>query len=158
MTESIKSFRGEMKKSRFKIWLRAALFVIFGSLFTVYFFRDIAHGYFTWGWAALLFVFFIPVGFLLSRIVPMQADLESKAVTLSLDKLYLVLIWVLVIAKLIASHIPSLVTISDVIMCAILGIMFGRLGGIGLRVRQLKIQHGFADKQLYTDPKGFENL
>jgi hypothetical protein len=77
----------------------------------------------------------------------MQADLESKAVTLSLDKFYLVLIWVLVIAKLIASHIPSLVTISDFIMCAILGIMVGRLGGIGLRVRQLKIQHGFVNKR-----------
>ena len=147
MTESIKSFRGEMKKSRFKIWLRAGLFIIFGTLFTVNFVRDIHKGYFNWGWTALFFVLFIPVGFLLSRIVPMKADLESKAVTLSLDKFYLVLIWVLVIAKLIASHIPSLVTISDVIMCAILGIMFGRLGGIGLRVRQLKIQHGFAEKQ-----------
>jgi predicted Na+-dependent transporter len=147
MKESIQSFRGEMKKSRFKIWLRAGLFVIFGSLFTFYFFRDIGDGYFTWGWAALLFVLFIPVGFLLSRIVPMQADLEARAVTLSLDKFYLVLIWVLVIAKLIASRVPWLVTISDVIMCAILGIMFGRLGGIGLRVRQLKTQHGFVKKQ-----------
>ncbi len=147
MKELIQSFRGEMKKSRFKIWLRAGLFVIFGSLFTFYFFRDIGDGYFTWGWAALLFVLFIPVGFLLSRIVPMQADLEARAVTLSLDKFYLVLIWVLVIAKLIASRVPWLVTISDVIMCAILGIMFGRLGGIGLRVRQLKTQHGFVKKQ-----------
>jgi hypothetical protein len=147
MTEPLTSFRGEMKKSRFKIWLRAALFFIFGTLFTVYFIRDIHNGYFNWGWTALLFVLFIPVGFLLSRIVPMQADMESKAVTLSLDRSYLVLIWVLVIAKLIASHIPPLVTISDIIMCAILGIMFGRLGGIGLRVRQLKIQHGFVEKQ-----------
>jgi len=147
MTESIKSFRGEMKKSRFKIWLRAALFVIFGTLFMFYFFRDIANGYFTWGWTALLFVLFIPVGFLLSRIVPMQADLESKAVTLSLDRFYLVLIWVLVIAKLIVSRVPSLITISDVIMCAILGIMFGRLGGIGMRVRSLKTQHGFINEK-----------
>jgi hypothetical protein len=57
------------------------------------------------------------------------------------------LIWVLVIAKLIASRIPVLITASDVIMCVILGIMFGRLGGIGLRVRQLKMQHGFVEKQ-----------
>lgn len=135
-----------MKKSRFKIWLRAFLFVIFGTLFMFYFVRDIHNEYFTWGWAAALFAAFIPVGFLLSRIVPMQADLESKAVTFSLDKFYLVLIWVLVIAKLIASRVPSLVTISDIIMCAILGIMFGRLGGIGLRVRGLKIQHGFVNR------------
>lgn len=146
MTESIKSLRGEMKKSRFKIWLRAGLFIIFGALFTFYFFRDTANGYFTWAWTALLFVVFVPVGFLLGRIVPMQVDMASKAVILSLDRFYLVLIWVLVIAKLIVSHIPSLVTISDVIMCAILGIMFGRLGGIGLRVRQLKIEHGFVER------------
>jgi hypothetical protein len=68
-------------------------------------------------------------------------------VTLSLDRTYLVLIWVLVIAKLIASHIPSLITISDVIMCSILGIMFGRLGGIGLRVRGLKHQNGFITRE-----------
>ena len=147
MADSIKSFRGEMKKSRFKIWLRAGLFFIFGTLFMFYFVRDIHNGYFNWGWTALLFVLFIPVGFLLSRVVPMKADVEVRAVTLSLDKFYLVLIWVLVIAKLIASRIPSLVTISDVIMCAILGIMFGRLGGIGVRVRQLKRQHGFVEKQ-----------
>ena len=147
MTESIKSFRGEMKKSRFKIWLRAGLFVIFGTLFTVYFLRDIHNGYFTWTWTALLFALFIPVGFWMSRIVPMQADDSVKAVTLSFDRTYFILIWVLVIAKLIASRIPVLITASDVIMCVILGIMFGRLGGIGLRVRQLKMQHGFVEKQ-----------
>lgn len=147
MKIAIQSYRGEMKKSRFKIWLRAGLFIIFGSLFMFYFVRDIANGYFTWDWAALLFVLFVPVGFLLSRIVPMQVDAHAKAVTLSLDRFYLVLIWALVIAKLIAGRIPSLVTVSDVIMCAILGIMFGRLGGIGLRVRSLKAQHGFVNKK-----------
>ncbi len=140
---SLNSLRGEMKKSRFKIWLRAFLFFLFGSLFMFYFVRDIANQHFTWEWVAILFVAFIPVGFLLSRIVPMQVDPEARAVTLSLDRTYLILIWVLVIAKLIASHIPALIALSDIIMCAILGIMFGRLGGIGLRVRGLRSQHGF---------------
>ena len=142
---SFKFLRSEMKKSRFKIWLRAVLFILFGSLFMFYFIRDIANKNFTWGWVSILFVAFIPAGFLLSRIVPMQVDADAKAVTLSLDRTYLVLIWVLVIAKLIPSHIPACITISDVIMSAILGIMFGRLGGIGLRVRNLKSQHGFID-------------
>jgi predicted neutral ceramidase superfamily lipid hydrolase len=147
MTESIKSFRGEMKKSRFKIWLRAGLFAIFGTLFTFYFFRDIANGYFTWVWMAFIFTLFVPLGFWMSRIVPMQVDEPSRAVTLSFDRTYFILIWVLVIVKLIASRIPSLITASDVIMCVILGIMFGRLGGIGLRVRGLKVQHGFINKE-----------
>jgi hypothetical protein len=135
-----------MKKSRFKIWLRTVLLLQFGSLFTFYFIRDIANRHFTWGWVIILFVAFVPIGFLLSRTVPMQADTEAKSVTLSLDRTYLILIWVLVIAKLIASRIPAWIPVSDIIMCAILGIMFGRLGGIGLRVRGLKSQHGFIDK------------
>lgn len=144
---SLKAFRHEMKKSRFKIWLRAVLFFLFGSLFMFYFIRDIADQHFTWGWVSILFAAFIPAGFLLSRIVPMQVDTDAKAVTLSLDRTYLVLIWVLVIAKLIASHSPALIPVSDVIMCAILGIMFGRLGGIGLRVRGLKSMYGFSNHQ-----------
>ena len=134
-----------MKKSRFKIWLRAVLFFLFGSLFMFYFIRDIADQHFTWGWVSILFVAFIPAGFLVSRIVPMQVDTDAKAVTLSLDWTYLILVWVLVIARLIASHIPVFIPVSDVIMCAILGIMFGRLGGIGLRVRSLKSRYGFAN-------------
>jgi len=142
----LQSLRGEMKKSRFKIWLRALLFVQFSALFGFYFSRDITNGHFRWEWVPLTFALFIPIGFLMSRIVPMQADLEIRAVTLSLDKIYLVLIWILVIAKLILGHIPSLVFLADIIMCSILGIMFGRLGGIGIRVRQLKLQHGFIEK------------
>lgn len=139
----IQCLRGEIKKSRFKIWLRAFLFVQFSAIFGFYFFRDIANGHFRWEWVPLAFALFVPLGFLMSRLVPMQADLKVRAVTLSLDRVYLVLIWVLVIAKLILGHIPSLVFIADIIMCSILGIMFGRLGGIGLRVRQLKLRHGF---------------
>ena len=139
----LKSFRGEMKKSRFKIWLRAFLFIQFSALFGFYFFRDIGNGYFSWTWVTLLFTLFIPVGFLMSLIVPMKADLEIHSVTLSLDRVYLFLIWLLVIAKLIIGRIPPFTLEADFIMCAIMGIMFGRLGGIGLRVRYLKVQYGF---------------
>jgi hypothetical protein len=142
----IKPLRGEMKKSRFKIWLRAFLFVQFSALFSFYFFRDIGNGYFSWERVVLLFTLFIPVGFLMSLIVPMKADLELRAVTLSLDRVYLFLIWLLVIAKLIIGRVPPFTPEADFIMCAILGIMFGRLGGIGLRVRQLKIQYGLISK------------
>ncbi len=142
----IKFLRGEMKKSRFKIWLRAFLFFQFSAIFSFYFFHDIANGYFSWGRVALLFTFFVPVGFLMSLIVPMKADTSLRAVTFSLDRVYLFLIWLLVIAKLIAGRIPPFIPIADFIMCAILGIMFGRLGGIGLRVRRLKLKYGFAGR------------
>ena len=132
----LNSLRGEMKKSRFKIWLRAFLFLQFSAMFSFYFFRDIGNGSFSWKWAALLFT-------LMSLIVPMKADLELRAVILSLDRVYLFLIWLLVIAKLIIGRIPPFTPEADFIMCAIMGIMFGRLGGIGLRVRHLKVQHGF---------------
>jgi hypothetical protein len=142
----LQSLRGEMKKSRLKIWLRTFLFIQFSAIFGFYFFRDIANGHFRWEWVLLTFALFVPVGLLMSRLVPMRADLEIRAVTLSLDKIYLILIWILVITKLILGHIPSLVFIADIIMCSILGIMFGRLGGIGMRVRQLKLKHGFVVK------------
>lgn len=139
----LNSLRGEMKKSRFKIWLRAFLFLQFSTMFSFYFFRDIGNGYFSWERAALLFTLFIPVGFLMSLIVPMKADLELRAVILSLDRVYLFLIWLLVIAKLIIGRIPPFIPEADFIMCAIMGIMFGRLGGIGIRVRRLKLKYGF---------------
>jgi len=139
----LKSLRGETKKSRFKIWLRAFLFVQFSTIFFVYFFRDVGHGYFKWEWVALVFAAFIPIGFLLSLIVPMKADSELGAVTFSLDKFYLFLIWFLVVAKLIIGRVPPFTPEADFIMASIMGIMFGRLGGIGLRVRHLKLQHGF---------------
>lgn len=123
--------------------MRAFLFVQFSAIFIFYFFRDIGNGYFSWGWVALLFILFIPIGFLLSLIVPMKADPKLRAITLSLDRIYLFLIWFLVIAKLIIGRIPPFTPEADFIMCAIMGIMFGRLGGIGLRVRQLKVQNGF---------------
>ncbi len=137
------SLRVAMRKSRFKIWLRAVMFVQFSVLFAFYVERDITNGYFTWNWAVTIFMIFIPAGFWMSRLVPMQVDHQSKAVTLSLDRFYLILIWVLVITKLIAGQIPRLIPLSDGIMCAILGIMCGRLAGIGLRVRHLKMEHGF---------------
>ncbi len=143
----VKSMRGELKKSRFKIWLRAFLLVQFAAIFCVYFFRDIDNGYTSWRNVALVIAAFIPVGFVLSLLVPMKADMELRAVTFKLDRIYLFLIWFLVIAKLIIGRTPAFTPEADFIMSAIIGIMFGRLSGIGIRVRQLKLQHGFIQRK-----------
>ena len=66
-----------------------------------------------------------------------------KHITLSFDRLYFALILALVIAKAITGKVSGLGAWSDAIMCAILGIMSGRLSGICLRVRGLKVQHQF---------------
>ena len=143
MLSIFKTLRNEMKTSRFKIWLRAVLFIQFCGIFGFYLYRDISSGHFNWGWVLFTSVVFIPVGFLMSRLVPMQVNLTTRVITLSLDKIYLVLIWILVIAKIITGQVSSLVFIADIIMCMILGIMSGRLGGICLRVHNLKIQQDF---------------
>jgi hypothetical protein len=143
MRSFIKFFRGEMQKSRFKIWLRAALLIQFSGIFGFFLYRDISQGHLNWGWVGSAIILCIPIGFLMSRLVPMQVNLNARAITLSLDKIYLALIWILVIAKIITGQISSLVFIADIIMCIILGIMSGRLGGICLRVHHLKIQQGF---------------
>ena len=148
LISKLKPYRVELKKSRYKIWLRAFLLIQFSALFSLYFIRDIGNGYFCWKSVAIVFAFFVPIGLLLSLIVPMKADLKLRAVTLSLDRVYLFLIWFLVIAKLIIGHIPFFTPEADFIMSAIIGIMFGRLGGIGLRVRSLKTRYGFVNKQI----------
>jgi hypothetical protein len=131
LISKLKSFRGELKKSQYKIWLRAFLFIQFSLLFSFYFIRDIGHGYFKWEWVGLVFATFIPVGFLLSLIVPIKADTQIRAVTFSLDRFYLFLIWFLVVAKLIIGRIPSFTPEADFIMAAIIGIMFGGWAGSG---------------------------
>jgi hypothetical protein len=139
----LNSIRPELKKSRFKIWLRTFLLIQFSGIFIYFLYRDISNGYFYWRWVIPTLLLFVPIGFLMSHIVPMQTDKDSRSVTLSLDRIYLILIWLLVIVKVITGQIPSLIFIADVIMCAIIGIMSGRLSGICLRVNHLKIQHGF---------------
>lgn len=148
LISKLKPYRVELKKSRYKIWLRAFLLIQFSALFSLYFIRDIGNGYFSWKSVVTVFASFVPIGLLLSLIVPMKADLELRAVTLSLDRVYLLLIWFLVIAKLIIGRIPFFTPEADFIMSAIIGIMFGRLGGIGLRVRNLKIRHGFVNNKI----------
>lgn len=146
MLSLFKSLRSALKTSRLKIWLRAALFVQFCGIFGFYLHQDISKGHFNWGWAFFTAILVVPIGFWMSRIVPMQVNQDAKVVTLSLDHVYLVLIWVLVITKFVTEHIPSLVVVADVIMCGILGLMSGRLGGIGVRVHRLKIQNGLMSK------------
>ena len=73
----------------------------------------------------------------------MQVHLTSKHITMSFDKIYFAVILTLVIGKLVAGRFFGLTVLADVIICAILGLMTGRLGGIGVRVRGLKRKHGF---------------
>jgi len=132
------ALRKKSKTSRYKIFLRAWIFLNLLGLFGFYLVRDVRAGYFQWLWVAILFVAFIPVGFFLSRFTPMTTNPERGEVVLSMDKLYIALIWILVGVKLWASHHPETIPWADTIMCIILGVMGGRLGGIGLRVRKLK--------------------
>jgi hypothetical protein len=132
-----------VKQSRAKIWIRTGLLAIFGALFTFQRYESITAGYFHWSWALLVFVLFLPVGFLMRNLVPMQVYLDHRVITLTFDKIYFIAIWVLVIAKFIAYYAFNAYFVSDVLMCVILGLMAGRLSGICLRVSHLKAVHGF---------------
>jgi hypothetical protein len=136
-TEKLHTLRGQMKYSRAKIWIRTGLLLIFSILFGTYLAHDISAGLFHWQWGLSVFALCVPLGMWMSSLVPMQA-ISAEIVTLSFDRVYFVLIWLLVIAKFILGHIPGMNLAADIIMCSILGIMSGRLGGIGLRVRGLK--------------------
>ena len=132
-----------VKQSRAKIWIRTGLLAIFGTLFTYQLYESITAGYFHWSWALLVFLLFLPVGFWMRKLVPMQVHLEHRVITLSLDKVYFITIWVLVIAKFVAFYAFGAYFISDVLMCVILGLMAGRLSGICLQVNRLRTTHGF---------------
>jgi multisubunit Na+/H+ antiporter MnhC subunit len=131
------------KRSRAKIWLRTGILALFGTLFGVSLYRDIAAGQFLWFWGLAVFLICLPVGFELRKLVPMQVHLASRHITMSFDRLYFALILTLVIGKAVTGQMLHLPIWSDVLMCAILGVMVGRLSGICLRVHDLKVRHGF---------------
>jgi len=130
-----------MKRSRAKIWIRTGILAVFGTLFALALYRDMASGRFHWSWALMVFLPCLAIGFWMSRLVPMQVHPASQHVTFSFDFVYFALILFLVVAKAITGRVPGMVIWADIIMCAILGVMTGRLSGICLRVRHLKSRH-----------------
>lgn len=75
-----------VKQSRAKIWIRTGLLAIFGALFTFQLYESISAGYFHWFWALIVFVLFLPVGFAMRNLVPMQVHPEHRVITLSLAR------------------------------------------------------------------------
>ncbi len=139
-TDRVPHFR---ERSRAKIWLRTGILVVFATIFGISLYHDVTSGRFLWYWGLITYLICFPIGFAMRNLVPMQVYLKSQHVTLSFDKIYFAVILTLVIGKLVASKFLGLSVLADVIICAILGLMTGRLGGIGVRVRSLKRQHGF---------------
>jgi len=135
------------KQSRAKLWIRTVILIIFGTLFGIALLRDIHAGAFRWSWAMMIFLPFLVVGFWMRRLVPMQVHIASRCITFSFDRIYFSLILLLVIAKAVAGRAWSLTSLSDIIMCVILGLMIGRLSGICLRVHHLKKSHHLIDKK-----------
>lgn len=136
-----------LKQSRAKLWIRTAILIIFGTIFAIALYRDLTSGKFNYYWALSAFLPSLVIGFWMSRWVPMQVHIASKLITFSFDKIYFSLILILVIIKVISERIPEFSFWDDVIMCVILGLMIGRLCGICLRVRKLKVQHNFIPKK-----------
>lgn len=132
-----------MKRSRAKIWIRTAILAVFGTLFGLTLFHDMEAGIYPWMVGLATFLVCLPIGFWMRRLVPMQTHAASRQVTLSFDKIYFILIWVLVIGKAIFSYLVHIPVPADVLMCVILGLMTGRLSGICLRVHSLKVENGF---------------
>lgn len=132
-----------VKESRGKIWIRTALLAIFGALFGISLYKDLLDGVFSWQLGLIALLPCLAIGFWMSRLMPMHLHHERKVITFSLDKIYFVLIWVLVIAKLLTGRLLGLPVWSNVLIVVILGLMSGRLSGICLRVHGLKIANQF---------------
>jgi hypothetical protein len=133
-----------MKRSRAKLWIRTGILAVFGTLFAVLLYRDMAAGVFHWTWALAAFVPCLVIGFFMRGLVPMQVHTPSGHITMSFDRIYFAVILLLVIFKAVAGRVHGLGMWADLAMCVILGLMIGRLSGICLRVRDLKLRHGLA--------------
>jgi hypothetical protein len=127
-----------LKQSRAKIWIRTGILGVFATLFGLALYHDIVSGIFRWPWALIVFVVCLPIGYWMRRLVPMQLHSSLGLVTLSFDRIYFALIWLLVILKALATRLWHFSILADIVMCIILGLMIGRLSGICLRVRGLK--------------------
>jgi len=136
-----------MKRSRAKLWIRTGILAVFGTLFAFLLYRDVASGVFHWSWALMAFLPCLVIGFFMRALVPMQVHPASQHITMSFDRIYFGVIWLLVIFKAFAGRAPGMAVWADLAMCVILGLMIGRLSGICLRVRDLKIQHNFTPEQ-----------
>ncbi len=140
-----------LRQSRAKLWIRTGILAVFGTLFGLALRRDLMSERFHWPWVLLSFLPCLAIGFWMSQLVPMKVHKAFQCVTLSFDHIYFSLILFLVAAKVIATRIEGTTVLADVIMCAILGLMIGRLSGICLRVRDLKVRNNFiipgADKR-----------
>jgi preprotein translocase subunit SecF len=123
--------------------MRTGILTVFGTLFGLALYQDMVSGVFHWSFALGAFLPCLLIGFWIRRWVPMQVYLASQHITLTFDRSYFVLILFLVATKVIAGLISGMTIWADVIMCMILGLMIGRLSGICLRVRDLKIKHSF---------------
>ncbi len=131
------------KRSKAKIWLRTGILAVFATLFGISLYRDIAAQQFLWHWGLITYLICFPIGFAMRRLVPMQVHLASKHITMSFDKIYFAVILALVIGKLVAGRFFGFTVLADIMICAILGLMTGRLSGICVRTRGLKREHGF---------------
>lgn len=132
-----------LSASRAKIWIRTGILVVFSTLFGLALYKSVTSGVFHWPWALATFLPCLVIGFWMRKWVPMQVHPASQHVTLSFDRVYFSLILLLVIAKAVTGPMSATAVVADIIMCVILGLMMGRLSGICLRVRDLKIQHRF---------------
>ncbi len=132
-----------LKQSRAKLWIRTGILAVFGTLFGLALYRDLASGKFHWPWILLTFLPCLAIGFWMSRLVPIQVHTAFQCVTLSFDFMYFFLILFLVVAKVITTRVKGMTFWADEIMCVILGLMIGRLSGICLRVHDLKIRNNF---------------
>jgi polyferredoxin len=128
----------KFKQSKTKIWMRIGILIIFLSIFGWSLYHDILSEIFHLSWVFVILLPFLGVGLWMSRLVPMQVHHAYQVITISFDRLYFGLILFLVILKDITGHFLKISTMSDLIMCIILGLMIGRLSGICFRVNYLK--------------------
>ncbi|MCK5847526.1 MAG: hypothetical protein KAG84_08805 [Bacteroidales bacterium] len=130
-----------MKRSKAKMWIKIIVLIIFTSLFTHSLYIDLQKGYINYQVISFAFIPSIIIGLWLRKLVPLQVHKKFSHITFSFDKIYFVIILLLYITKKVCQIMDIQHIIGDISMVIIIGLMLGRVIGLFIRLKRIRIQH-----------------
>ena len=130
-----------MKRSRAKMWIKIVMLIIFTSLFSHALLLDLQKGYINYQIIISVIIPSLFIGLWLRKIVPLQVHTKFSHITFSFDKIYFAIIIILFAIKKTCQIMDIQHILGDISMVIIIGLMIGRVIGLFMRIKKLKIEH-----------------
>ena len=130
-----------MKRSRAKMWIKIIMLIIFTSLFTHALLLDLQKEHISYQIIIFTIIPSLAAGLWLRKIVPLQVHTKFAHITFSFDKIYFAIIIMLFSIKKYCQIMDIQHILGDISMVIIIGLMMGRVIGLFIRLKKLRIQH-----------------